>query len=96
LTAAAKNCPECRRKLPAESFYPEPTDAITGLSKVCIECFDAKREKATNGHSIKGMSVTSPSGLPGTVVNIREETNEIAIRFKGTRTVVLPMTKEDG
>jgi hypothetical protein len=91
LTAVAKNCPECRRKLPAAAFYPEPNDEITGLSKVCIECFEAKRAKAKRGRSIKGMTVVSPSGLIGTVVNIREDSSEIAVRFKGTRTVVLPM-----
>ena len=93
MTATAKNCPECRRKLDAAEFYPEPNDEITGLSKVCRSCFDAKRAKAARGRSIKGMTVTSPSGLVGTVVNIREDSSEIAIRFKGTRTVVLPMVE---
>jgi hypothetical protein len=94
MTATVKNCPECRRRLTADKFYPEPTDEITGLAKVCIECFDAKAAKAKRGRSIAGMHVESPSGLVGTVVNIREETREIAIRFKGTRTVVLPLEEE--
>jgi hypothetical protein len=94
VTATAKNCPECRRKLDADKFYTEPTDDITGLSKVCIECFETKRAKASRGRSIAGMTVVSPGGLVGTVVNIREETDEIAIRFKGTRTVVLPLEHE--
>lgn len=85
-----KLCPGCGQRKPREDFYDEPNDTVTGLSALCVECIDRKKNKVKK-RSVAGWTVVSPNGLHGTVLNVREETTEIVVRFKGSRTVVLPM-----
>jgi hypothetical protein len=88
-----KLCPGCNLKKERDEFYEEPTDTITGLSALCRECI-AKRKARPKKRRITGWHTISPAGLPGEVLNIREDTEEIVIRFKGSRTVVLPMEEK--
>jgi hypothetical protein len=85
-----KKCIRCGHRKPREEFYEEPHDNITGLSGLCIECIEEKKRKQRK-RKIVGWHTTSPAGLSGVVLNVREETTEIVVRFEGTRTVVLPM-----
>lgn len=88
-----KLCPGCGHRKHREDFYDEPNDTVTGLSALCRECIERKKNKAKK-RSVAGWTVVSPSGLVGTVLNVREETKEIVVRFKGSRTVVLPMIED--
>lgn len=88
-----KRCPGCDQRKEADEFYPEPTDTITGLSALCRACIARKRARPKK-RNIKGWRTTSPSGLEGEVLNVREDTGEIVVRFRGSRTVVLPMKEE--
>lgn len=90
-----KKCIRCGFKKSREEFYEEPHDAITGLSGLCIPCIEEKKRKQRK-RKIAGWHVVSPTGLVGTVLNVREETTEIVVRFKGSRTVVLPMGESRG
>jgi hypothetical protein len=85
-----KLCPGCGERKERDAFYEEPTDTVTGLSALCRVCITAKKAKPKK-RKIAGWHVKSPAGLVGTVLNVREETSEIVVRFKGSRTVVLPM-----
>lgn len=85
-----KRCPGCNTRKEREAFYDEPTDTVTGLSALCIECIEGKRKKARK-RSVAGWHTTSPAGLHGDVLNVREEESAIVVRFRGARTVVLPM-----
>ena len=88
-----KLCPGCDQRKPRDSFFEEPTDTVAGLSALCRDCI-ARRRARPKKRSVRGWRTNSPAGLPGEVLNIREETNEIVVRFKGSRTVVLPMEEE--
>jgi hypothetical protein len=90
-----KLCPSCGERKARDEFYEEPSDTVTGLSALCRSCIAAKRAKPKK-RSVVGWHVVSPAGLVGTVLNVREDTGEIAIRFKGSRTVVLPMREARG
>jgi hypothetical protein len=85
-----KLCPACGERKESAEFYDEPNDTVTGLSMLCRECLAAKKSKPRK-RKIVGWHTTSPCGLAGQVLNVREDTREIVIRFKGSRTVVLPM-----
>lgn len=85
-----KLCPRCGARKPRDAFYEEPNDTVTGLSALCRTCIAAKKARPQK-RKIAGWHVVSPAGLVGTVLNVREETHEIVVRFKGSRTVVLPM-----
>lgn len=85
-----KKCIRCQVRKEREEFYEEPHDTVTGLSGICRACV-AEKQRKRNKRKVGGWHVVSPAGLVGTVLNVREETSEIAIRFKGSRTVVLPM-----
>lgn len=85
-----KLCPGCGIRKERTEFYEEPTDTVTGLSMLCRVCLASKRRKPRK-RSVVGWHVVSPSGLSGQVLNVREETKEIVVRFKTSRTVVLPM-----
>lgn len=85
-----KLCPGCGVRKEREEFFEEPNDTVTGLSALCRACIDAKRAKPKK-INVAGWKVKSPAGLVGTVLNIRADTGEIVVRFKGARTVVLPM-----
>lgn len=87
-----KLCPGCGQRKERGEFFEEPNDTVTGLSHLCRVCIDAKKAKPKK-RSVRGWRVVSPNGLEGTVLNIREETHEIVVRFKGSRTVVLPMVE---
>lgn len=87
-----KLCPGCGERKHREAFYDEPNDTVTGLSALCRTCIEAKKNKVKK-RSVAGWTVVSPNGLHGTVLNVREETTEIVVRFKGSRTVVLPMVE---
>ena len=88
-----KRCPGCGEKKERDEFFEEPTDTVTGLSALCRSCI-ARRRARPKKRNVRGWHTTSPSGLPGDVLNVREETSEIVVRFKGSRTVVLPMEEE--
>jgi hypothetical protein len=90
--SATKKCIRCHVKKERHEFFEEPHDTITGLSGLCIACIEEKKRKQRK-RKITGWHTTSPAGLPGTVLNVREETTEIVVRFKGARTVVLPMVE---
>lgn len=89
-----KLCPACGHRKEREEFFEEPNDTVTGLSALCRSCIKAKKDRPRK-RSIKGWHTTSPAGLPGEVLNVREETTEIVVRFKGSRTVVLPMVEPE-
>jgi hypothetical protein len=87
-----KLCPGCGERKERDQFYDEPNDPVTGLSMLCVVCLgERKKKRRKRKRNISGWHVTSPSGLHGDVINVREETSEIAIRFRSSRTVVLPM-----
>lgn len=90
---SGKLCPGCSRRLDRSEFYDEPNDTVTGLSALCRSCIEEKKSKRRK-RSIAGWHVVSPAGLLGTVLNVREDEATIAVRFKGSRTVVLPMREE--
>jgi hypothetical protein len=85
-----KLCPGCATKKERDQFYDEPTDTVTGLSMLCKDCLSSRRRRPRK-RSVVGWHVVSPAGLAGQVLNVREETKEIVVRFKSSRTVVLPM-----
>lgn len=88
-----KLCPGCDVRKARDQFFEEPTDTITGLSALCRSCIAARRARPKK-RRVGGWHTVSPAGLPGEVLNVREETGEIVVRFKGSRTVVLPMEEE--
>lgn len=90
-----KACPGCGERKSRDEFYEEPNDTVTGLSALCRTCIAAKKAKPKK-RKVVGWHVVSPAGLIGTVLNVREETREIVVRFKGSRTVVLPMKEPRG
>lgn len=90
-----KLCPGCGERKERAEFFEEPNDTVTGLSHLCRACIAAKKSRPKK-RSVAGWTVRSPGGLEGSVLNIREETSEIVVRFKGSRTVVLPMVESRG
>lgn len=90
-----KLCPGCGERKPRADFYEEPNDDVTGLSHLCRECMDGRREAkaSAKGREVKGWTVRSPRGIEGVVIRIRPGGEEIVVRFSGTRTVVLPMVR---
>lgn len=88
-----KRCPGCDTRLPREAFFDEPHDTVTGLSALCRSCV-SKQSRRPAKRAIRGWWTTSPAGLRGDVLNVREEDHTIVVRFKGARTVVMPMVEE--